>query len=368
MRVASFNVENLFDRARALKLPWDEGREVLELHSRINELLQKSLYSDDDKSEIKDLLAKLGVAKKDDGGKYAELRQVRGRLVKRPQGKPVEIVAKGRASWIGWVELKTEPVDELAMEHTAMVIRDVAAEVIGVVEAENRIVLDKFSAQLLKRVGGAPYEHVMVIDGNDDRGIDVGVMTRVGYDIVAIRSHVDDTDELGEIFSRDCPEYVITTPTGGRLVVLVNHFKSKGYGIAAESNQKRKRQATRVSRIYERLLDDGEENVVVVGDLNDTPESDPLAPLFATGLKDISDHRNFTSDGRVGTYKNGNKGHKIDYVLLSPALFGLVTGGRIFRTGVWGGRNGTLWPHYEGMTVFFFYDRENSEIYSDIDL
>ena len=64
----------------------------------------------------------------------------------------------------------------------------------SVVEAENRIVLEKFSAQLLKRVEGEPYARVMVIDGNDDRGIDVGLMTRVGYKIVGIRSHVDDRD------------------------------------------------------------------------------------------------------------------------------------------------------------------------------
>jgi len=60
---------------------------------------------------------------------------------------------------------------------------------------------------------------VMVIDGNDDRGTDVGVMCRFAYEIVSIRSHVDDADALAEIFSRDCPEYTITTPTGARVVV-----------------------------------------------------------------------------------------------------------------------------------------------------
>jgi hypothetical protein len=47
----------------------------------------------------------------------------------------VQVVADGRADWIGWVDLKTEPVDELAMRHTAMVIRDLDADVMGVVEA-----------------------------------------------------------------------------------------------------------------------------------------------------------------------------------------------------------------------------------------
>ena len=177
MRIASFNVENLFDRARALTLPREEASEILERHARINALLGEPVYSDAVKAEIKDVLKKLGLGKKDDGGKVALLRQVRGRLLRRPKSGGLEIVASGRAGWIGWVELKTEPVNELAMEHTAMVMRDVAADVLGVIEAENRIVLDKFSAQLLKKVGSTPYEHVMVIDGNDDRGIDVGILT-----------------------------------------------------------------------------------------------------------------------------------------------------------------------------------------------
>ena len=75
----------------------------------------------------------------------------------------------------------------------------------------------------------------MVIDGNDDRGIDVGLLTKPGFPIAGIRSHVDDTDTTGTIFSRDCPEYRIALPGGGQLTVLVNHFKSKlGGGTAAE--------------------------------------------------------------------------------------------------------------------------------------
>jgi len=368
MRVASFNVENLFDRAKAMKLAWEDGREILERYARINQLLNKPVYTDEDKKEIKDLLRKLGLAKKDDGGKYALLRQIRGRLLRRPKAGGIEIVATGRPSWIGWVELKSEPVDELAMEHTAMVLRDVAADIVGVVEAENRIVLDKFSAQLLKRVGGHPYPHVMVIDGNDDRGIDVGLMTRLGYEMVTIRSHVDDTDAKGEVFSRDCPEFLITTPTGARIVVLVNHFKSKGYGRASDSNDRRTRQATRTAEIYQRLLEDGEENVVVLGDLNDTPDSTQLSPLFATGLRDASEHPSFSDDGRPGTYKNGTKSQKIDYLLLSPALFALVTGGRVFRTGVWGGTKGTLWPHYPKMTDAVHAASDHAAIYTDINL
>jgi endonuclease/exonuclease/phosphatase family metal-dependent hydrolase len=222
---------------------------------------------------------------------------------------------------------------------------------------------------VLESIGETPFPHVMVIDGNDDRGIDVGVMSREGYDIVGIVSHVDDADATGAVFSRDCPEYTITTPAGGRLVLLVNHLKSKGYGGAAESNAKRLRQAGRVKAIYERLVAAGETNVAVAGDFNDTPDSAPLAPIFGgTDLRDISTHPSYAGDGRPGTYGNGTKSQKIDYILLSPALFARVTGGGVFRKGVWGGVHGTLFPHYETMTQAVHAASDHAAVFADLDL
>ncbi len=342
-------------------------RAVLEQYARINELFDAPVYTQADKAEMVELLARLGLAQRDDGGDFALLRQNRGRLLRRPLQGDTEIIAKGRSDWIGWVELKTEPVNELAMQHTAMVIRDVGADVQAVIEADNRVALKRFSGVALAAVEGSPYEHVMLIDGNDDRGIDVALMTRPGYEIVAISSHVDDHDAKGEIFSRDCPEYTITTPAGERIVLLVNHFKSKGFGRQSSSNNKRERQARRVAQIYRRLSSEGQTNVIVLGDLNDTPGSSPLAPLLAkTDLRDITTHPKFTSDGRAGTFGNGAASNKIDYVLLSPPLFQRVSGGGIFRKGVWGGKNGTLFPHYPTITRPVEAASDHAAIYADI--
>ncbi len=368
MRIASFNVENLFERTKAFNLQdKDAARVVLEQYARINDLFNEPAYSDPAKAEMVDLLGKLGLAERDDGGEFALLRQNRGRLLRRPLGGGTEIVASGRADWIGWVELKSEPVNELAMQHTAMVIRDVRADVQAVVEADDRIGLKRFSAIALQAVGGNAYAHVMLIDGNDDRGIDVALMARAEYEIVGIASHVDDADAKGEIFSRDCPEYRIAAPGGERLVLLVNHLKSKGFGGQSSSNKKRERQARRVAQIYRRLVAESQTNVVVLGDFNDTPDSPPLAPLLAqTDLRDISAHPSFISDGRAGTFGNGTKSNKIDYILLSPPLFERVSGGAIFRKGVWGGKNGTLFPHYPTITRSIEAASDHAAIYADI--
>ena len=61
----------------------------------------------------------------------------------------------------------------------------------------------------------------MLIDGNDDRGIDIGLLARDVSQIQSIVSHVDDTDAAGLIYSRDCAEYQNRekkqSPAGGRV-------------------------------------------------------------------------------------------------------------------------------------------------------
>jgi endonuclease/exonuclease/phosphatase family metal-dependent hydrolase len=128
-------------------------------------------------------------------------------------------------------------------------------------------------------------------------------------------------------------------------------LKSKGYGSQTANNAKRQRQTQQIQKIYDGLVGAGETNVAVVGDFNDTPGSTPLAPLLAnTNLRDVFAHPAFNNGGRPGTYGNCTASQKIDYILLSPSLFGLVTAAGVNRTGIWGGVNGTLFPHIPEIT------------------
>ena len=369
MKLASYNVENLFQRAKAMNLPtWQEGADILKLHAELNGVLGKPAYTSADKKNIIALMKKLGIDKQD-AGKFVILRQNRGHLVKRPKSGAIQIVAGGRGDWIGWVDLIMEEVNEVAVENTARAINDVDADVLGIVEAESRPALLRFTNNVMKSIGGDPYDHVMLIDGNDDRGIDVAVMTRQDYPIATISSHVDDMDGTGLIFSRDCAQYTIDTPKGNRLVLLINHLKSKGFGSQATSNAKRERQAKRVKEIYGKLRQDGNKFVAVIGDFNDTPDSAPLAPLIAqTDLKDISEHANFDDGGRPGTFGNGAKSSKIDYILMSPELFAKTKKGGIFRMGVWGGTNGTLFPHFPEITKASEAASDHAAVWAEVDV
>ncbi|GIH15594.1 hypothetical protein Raf01_37660 [Rugosimonospora africana] len=368
VRIASFNVENLFNRARALeRTTWTAGRVALEAFGRVSELLEEPTYTPEGKREILRELQRLGL-RNGDTARFARLRQNRGRLVRRSRDGRVEIVASGRTDWIGWVELITDRVDELALLNTARVIRDVDADIVGVIEAENRLALKRFADAALVVDRQVRYPHVMVMDGNDERGINVGLLCGAQYPLIAQRSHVDDRDTVGRVFSRDCAEYHFATPHGQRLVMLVNHFKSKGYGGKVASDAIRRRQARRVAEIYQSLVADSTPLVAVVGDLNDTPDSEPLAPLLSeTDLRDISHHPEFDDGGRPGTYGYCTARNKLDYVLLSPSLFDRTVGGGILRTGVWGGRRGQLWPVYDTMARAVDAGSDHAAIYADLE-
>jgi endonuclease/exonuclease/phosphatase family metal-dependent hydrolase len=369
-RLASFNVENMFARPKAMsRVVAEQSPAVLAAHARFNELVGREVYDDEVKAELVEQLSTLGLLRSD-RSRYAVLRRFRGKLVVRRKNGATDVVASGRAGWIGWAELTTEPVDELASLHIAMVMRDVGAQVLGVVEAESRDLLVAFSESLLREVGWTPYEQVMLIDGNDDRGINVGLLARDHHPVTDIRSHVDDTDAAGRIFSRDCAEYHVDA-AGHRLVVLVNHLKSKGYGSKGDplGAQRRFRQAARIAMIYNQLVADGVEHIAVIGDLNDTADSNALSPLFErTPLRDISEHPQFDWGPRKGTWRGENERSKIDYVLLSPSLFARAAGGGVFRKGVWrGARTRRAWPIYDTMTSEVEAASDHAAIYADID-
>lgn len=372
MRIAAYNVENLFDRAKAFNEDnVDDTQGILSAVSELNNLFEEPTYTQAHLNRMRQLIVELGLAK-NDNAPFVLLRQIRGRMVSRPKNKPFELKAKGRDEWVGWVELRTAPVNEIALMNTGRVMRDIDADILAVIEAENRIALKMFSEFVIEEVGGQPYKNVMVIDGNDERGIDVGLMTKDGFDIGLMRSHIHDLKSDGwPIYSRDCPEYQVHTPGGEVIWVLPNHFKSKFGGDSPDSKAKRKAQATRTAEIYENLLLEGHDKVVVLGDFNDTPNSNPLSPLLNnTDLRDVSEHSSFDTGefSGIGTFALGNDNQKIDYLLLSPALFDRVTSSGLFRKGAWPGTRPQRWTVYPELKREIHVASDHHAIWADIDI
>ncbi len=101
MRLATYNVENLFNRAKAMNLEgWAEGKPTLERFAKLNGLLGQQTYSEADKQSMVRLLDELGLSRSD-RGPFVLLRQNRGSLVKRPRNGGITIVANGRYDGVG---------------------------------------------------------------------------------------------------------------------------------------------------------------------------------------------------------------------------------------------------------------------------
>jgi endonuclease/exonuclease/phosphatase family metal-dependent hydrolase len=207
-----------------------------------------------------------------------------------------------------------EDIDDIQRNNTAQVILKNNPDVICLQEVENLETLKKFNSKYLKR----KYPYSMLIDGNDIRKIDVGILSKL--EIGAVRTHQFDKDAKGEIFSRDCLEADIIIDKKGNksLTVFVNHFKSM-LGEDQKTSEKRERQTARVAGIIqERFGNDKNASFAVLGDFNDTPDATCLKPLLdEKNLENVVSR--LPKNEQWTHYWNGET-NQLDYILLSSAL------------------------------------------------
>ncbi len=304
VRLATFNVENLFSRARVLNLDNQaEGTKMLDLIRQLQDELAKEVY---DQGLIWTLYQQTKA--------YIDVVEVREKLFKWKLNAAVAVAAKGRKSWEGWIEFKRDPFDDNAQKNTAQVVKDLDADIVCLVEVENRDVLQKFGKPIFK--GNKQYAYNMLIRGNDDRGINVGLLSR--YPIQWMRSHISDKSNGHEIFARDCLELKVEIAQGRFINILLNHFTSQRGGAAAA--KRRQLQSGQVKAILTANYNLPQDAVVVMGDFNDTPDSPNLKSLLTMPeLTDVLSAK-FGNDLSLRWTYYYKKQQQIDYILTSSAI------------------------------------------------
>jgi len=318
-RVGSFNCENFFSRARLLNFDDNaKAKPFLEAAVQLDSELALQVYNP---ATILNLYKKLS--------RYVMVRENKGKLFSGTGAKR-KVVAKGRDDREGSIELLRDDIMPEGQINTVRIVKEVNPDILCVVEIEDRRVLERLgNSQLL---GQGKYQHSMLIDGNDPRGIDVGVLSRLP--IEELRSHIDDRDPKGRVFSRDCLETRIVLGNGKPLWLLANHLKSQGYGKKADNDAKRTRQARRVADILKARFDLTKDLVIVAGDFNDSPQSPPLSPLLSNPhLHNVVAEQQPTDSW---TYAYRGKTEQIDYLLVSEPLKQAMVGVGIERRGMFG--------------------------------
>jgi len=368
LRIATFNVENLFSRPIAMNYEDNKkGQPYLDDFHELNSLFNKDIYTDQDKARILKLMSDHNLTSTRPQNKHLEFRKIRGQLFGTKNGKRV-VVANGRQDWLGWIELKEEEVGDQAIHNTARVIAAVDADILALVEVEHRPALVEFHngvlEPILKKTGRKGYPYALLVDGNDTRGIDVAILSR--HPVTDITPHIFDLPGAPPIFSRDCCEYFVEVPgLTGRLIVMVNHFTSKGSD--ANGMKRRFPQATQVAAIVKGRLAQGFKYLVVAGDLNDYPDAECLQPLL--GVPEVTDTvakfagKIDPSGKRLGTYTTGTK--QLDYLLLSEALAARAEQGGIERRGHYAPKT---WKAFDTVTNARYQASDHHCVYADIDI
>ena len=134
---------------------------------------------------------------------------------------------------LGWSIEDYGPTAKSARRLTVRVILENDPDVLAIQEVENLEALIHFNRKYLKN----SYPYVMVIDGNDPRQIDEGVLSR--FDFGAIRTHrfeLPGSSPQKRTFSRDCLEVELVAAREKRLTLLINHFSRRS---GAESSAER---------------------------------------------------------------------------------------------------------------------------------
>ena len=191
---------------------------------------------------------------------------------------------------------------------------------VGFAEVENRMVL----RQLTERTPLAKLGYGVVHrDSPDSRGIDVGFIYREEYMTVL------EVEARTVLTGRERPTRDILHVTAGLYLpggppdtvhFIINHWPSK-FGGEEYSRPFRQAASDTLRRVVEALRDSASGElppVIVTGDFNDTPDSEPVMSLQrGTGLLNpgLSLHQR-----GEGTLKYNGRWELIDLFLISPSL------------------------------------------------
>lgn len=234
-----------------------------------------------------------------------------------------------------------DSAEELSRQQAKLVtaIVKLDADVIGLMELENNTAAEqKLLDAINERLGDEVYAGCGIPDGFADAP---GGRNAIRVGLIYRKSAVEPTrpvelldDEAFFIARTPLVQEFKSTTNDFRFTVVVNHFKSKGGSDAtgldadqgdgqANYNATRCRQAQAVADHVSSLVDAGQTNVLVIGDLNAYSEEDPIDLLRDAGLTDLTETACPIKDPYTFVYY-GQAGC-LDHSFASPGLVQHVT-------------------------------------------
>jgi endonuclease/exonuclease/phosphatase family metal-dependent hydrolase len=202
------------------------------------------------------------------------------------------------------------------LQAVAAILGELDADVVILQEVENQAVLDDLNAALDNR-----YVDTALIDANDPRGVDVAGLSKFPFSSVV--SHKDEdfvvegTAAPQYQFARDCLELHVTFE-GKEIVLLGVHFRSKG---PPDDPNKRLAEAQRSRAIGDEIAAaNPEAGIVVLGDFNDLPGSDPVVAVEGSAPDLYTDAASFVPEADRWTFDFQGSLELIDHQMANPVM------------------------------------------------
>jgi endonuclease/exonuclease/phosphatase family metal-dependent hydrolase len=205
------------------------------------------------------------------------------------------------------------------LEHLAHSIAELNADVIAFQEVENRFYLQRFVKVFLPDLG---YENVVHFEGNDSRGIDVCLVSRVPIGPVRSYRHLKFPGADGTVrsFNRDVLAVTIEPPEAKPFEAWVVHLKSNSGGREF-AEPVRLAEAKELRKLLDQELDkDPEARIIVLGDFNDTWETPSIQTIVGAGPNALWSATTELKGELPDTYNEGEYKSMIDFILCSPAM------------------------------------------------
>lgn len=210
-----------------------------------------------------------------------------------------------------------KPRDELA--RVAQTIRKLNADVLALQEVENRGYLERFVEVFLADMG---YVEIVLFEGNDDRGIDVALLSRFPVGPVTSYRHLSfpGADGNPARFERDILAVTVHAGEAEPLEVWVVHLKSN-YGGRSQAEPVRLAEAHALRRLLDARLDENPQaRIAVCGDFNDYLNSESTRAVLGSSRGALRALADSLPKEKQITYNKDPYRSMIDFIFCSPAL------------------------------------------------
>ena len=214
MKIATFNVQNLFHRDRSL-LQKTRGKCISDWIAEFDALLLKERCASNTE-RLKELSFLLGFDKTYQNP-YVVIRKKVGALYLKGMNCSKELKSGELTDWNGWIKVQTLPVDPESTNHKAMVISEIDPDLLVLQEVEDKISLDEFNHNFLPKYNCEQFSESILISGSEGKGREQALLLKNGYELKSVKIH---NLESSEYIKQELLEYEIQAPKGEKIYLL----------------------------------------------------------------------------------------------------------------------------------------------------